>query len=155
MTQTFDLGDTTYFFPLMEQTDRRLGFCNPEHDGFAAVAFSRKGGKPERRFDEEGAPLCDAGLAMVHQFSYNDHTTAIIPYRRAKCVCPLLHPQSNGQSCPIAHKNWPKGVCNGAKMVLPQFDVVGELHLSIYILYCTGEQRPRWSTSQRATCATD
>ena len=26
LTQTFDKGDTTYFFPLMEQTERRLGF---------------------------------------------------------------------------------------------------------------------------------
>lgn len=132
MTQTFDKGDTTYFFPLMEQVERRLGFRppygaldagfdafyvydyfhNPGHEGFAAVAFSGKGGKPHRQFDEAGLPLCDAGLAMPLKFTYTDRTTAIIPYERAKHLCPLLHPQPNGQTCPIAHKNWPKGGCS-------------------------------------------
>lgn len=131
MTQTFDKGDTHYFFPLMEQVEKRLGFRprygaldaafdafyvydyfhNPDHDGFAAVPFSEKGGKPCRQFDEEGIPLCDAGLAMSLKFTYTDNTTAIIPYRRAKYVCPLLHPQPNGRSCPVNHKKWPKGGC--------------------------------------------
>jgi hypothetical protein len=131
MTQPFDKGDTTYFFPLMAQVERRLGgkprygaldaafdawyvydyFHSPDHDGFAAVPFSLKGGKPNRHFDQDGLPLCDAGLAMPLKFTYLDNTTAIIPYRRAKHVCPLLYPQPNGQTCPIAHKNWPKGGC--------------------------------------------
>jgi hypothetical protein len=131
MTQTFDKGDTTYFFPLMEQAERRLGFRPPfgaldaaydafyvydyfhslEQDGFAAIPFSEKGGKSTRRFDEQGLPLCEAGLAMPLKFTYTDRTTAIIPYQRAKHVCPLLHPQPNGQTCPIAHKNWPNGGC--------------------------------------------
>ena len=65
-------------------------FQHPDHDGFAAVPFSSKGGKPHRLFDPDGLPLCEAGLSMPHKFSYNDRTTAIIPYRRAKHVCPLL-----------------------------------------------------------------
>lgn len=131
MTQTFDKADVSYFFPLMAQVERRLGFRphygaldaafdafyvydyfhNPAHEGFAAVAFSEKGGKPHRHFDETGLPLCDAGLAMPLKFTFTDRTTAIIPYERAKHVCPLLHPQPNGQICPIAHKNWVKGGC--------------------------------------------
>jgi hypothetical protein len=131
LTQTFDRGDTTYFFPLMAEVERRLGFrprygaldagfdafyvhdyfYDPEHGGFAAVPFSEKGGKPHRQFNEDGLPLCDAGLAMPLKFTYQDRTTAIIPYERAKHVCPLLQPQPDGHVCPIAHKNWSKGGC--------------------------------------------
>lgn len=131
MTQTFDKGDTTYFFPLMEQVKKRLGFKprygtldaafdafyiydyfhSPDHDGFAAVPLSEKGGKPYRKFDENGLPLCDAGLSMPLKFAYHDRTTTIIPYERAKHVCPLLYPQATDQTCPIVHKNWVKGGC--------------------------------------------
>ena len=130
-TQTFDRGDTTFFFPLMEQTEQRLGyrprfgaldaafdafyvydyFHHPEHDGFAAVPFCEKGRNARRSFDHQGLPLCGAGLAMPLKFSYNDRTTAIIPYRRAKHVCPLLHPEPDGRICPIQHKKWAKGGC--------------------------------------------
>lgn len=133
MTQTFDKGDTTYFFPLMKQVERRLGFRprygaldaaydafyvydhfhSPDHNGFAAVPFSEKGNKKvHRQFDPDGLPLCAAGLAMPLKFTYQDRTTAIIPYERAKHVCPLLFPQPNGQSCPVDHPQWPKGGCS-------------------------------------------
>ncbi len=131
LTQTFDKGDVTYFFPLMQQTERRLGFRprygaldagfdafyvydyfhSPDHAGFAAVAFSEKGHKPQRKFDPEGLPLCEAALAMPLKFTYQDRTTAIIPYQRAKHVCPLLYPTPNGQTCPINHAQWPQGGC--------------------------------------------
>lgn len=158
LTQTFDKGDTTYFFPLMEQTERRLGFRprygaldaafdafyvydyfhRPDHDGFAAVAFSEKGGKPHRQFYQEGLPLCDAGLAMPLKLTYTDRTTAIIPYRRAKHVCPLLHPTANGRTCPIDHKRWPKGGCTTHLAASPgarirhQLDRNGEPYKSVY-----------------------
>lgn len=132
MTQTFDKGETTFFFPLMEQVERRLGFRprfgaldaafdafyvydyfhSPEHDGFAAVPFSQKGGNVLRQFDADGRPLCAVGLSMPCKFTYLDRTSAIIPYRRAKYVCPLLYPEPNGQTCPIDHANWPKGGCS-------------------------------------------
>lgn len=131
LTQTFDQGDTTYFFPLLEQVERRLGFRpryaaldaafdafyiydhfhSDEHDGFAAVPFSQKGGRPSRQFDEEGLPLCEAGLAMPLKQRYTDRTSVIIPYQRARHVCPLLFPQPTGHTCPINHKKWPKGGC--------------------------------------------
>lgn len=131
LTQTFDKGETTYFFPLMAQTERRLGFRpqygaldkgfdafyvydhfhNPGHDGFAAIPFTEKGTNSRRQFDAAGLPLCAAGLAMPLKFTYMDRTTAIIPYRRARHVCPLLFPQPDGRICPIDHKNWPQGGC--------------------------------------------
>ena len=157
-TQTFDKGDTTYFFLLMEQVERRLGFRplygaldaafdafyvydyfhSPDHDGFAAVPFSRKGGNPDRQFDEHGTPLCAAGLPMAHKFTYNDRTTAIIPYRRAKYVCPLLHPKPSGEQCPIEHKRWPKGGCathlaeTAGSRIRHQLDRESEAYKSVY-----------------------
>lgn len=131
MTQTFDKGDTTYFFPLMKQVEERLGFRptyftadaafdafyiyeyfhNPETGGFAAVPFSQKGGKPDRTFDENGDPVCEAGLPMSLKITFNDNTTSIIPYRRQRYACPLLLPEKTGEECPIAHKKWGKGGC--------------------------------------------
>jgi len=132
LTQTFDHGETTYFFPLMAQTERRLGFRplygaldagfdafyvydffhSPQHTGFAAVPFAEKGGNGRRQFDAAGLPLCAAGLPMPLKFTYMDRTTTIIPYRRAKHVCPLLFPEPNGLVCPIEHHNWGKGGCS-------------------------------------------
>lgn len=158
MTQTFDHGDTTYFFPLMERTEQRLGFRprygaldagfdafyvydyfhSPDHDGFAAVAFSEKGGKPHRQFDEQGLPLCDAKLPMPLKFTYQDRTTAIIPYQRAKHVCPLLHPAPTGQCCPLQHKQWPKGGCATHLAATPgsrirhQLDREGQTYKAVY-----------------------
>lgn len=131
LTQTFDHGDTTYFFPLMAQVEKRLGFRprfgaldagfdafyvhdyfhSDDHDGFAAVPFSEKGGKPSRQFAEDGRPLCAAALPMHLKFVYTDRTTAIIPYQRAKYVCPLLDSQSDAAGCPVDHKLWPKNGC--------------------------------------------
>jgi hypothetical protein len=158
MTQTFDKGETTFFFPLMEQVERRLGFRprfgaldaafdafyvydyfhSPEHDGFAAVPFSQKGGNALRHFDENGWPLCAAGLSMPCKFTYLDRTSAIIPYRRAKYVCPLLYPEPDGRSCPIDHANWPKGGCSTSIADTPgarirhQLDRNSETYQAVY-----------------------
>jgi hypothetical protein len=159
ITQTFDKGDTTYFFPLMEQVERRLGFRprygaldaafdafyiydffnSEEHDGFAAIPFSEKGVKTVRRqFDEAGLPLCAAGLSMPLKFTYNDRTTAIIPYRRAKHVCPLYHPEPTDEPCPIKHKKWVKGGCSTHLAATPgarirhQLDREGEKYKTVY-----------------------
>ena len=81
LTQPFDQGDATYFFPLMTQTEARLGakprfgtfdaafdawyvyaYFYRENDplgGMAAVPFSQKGGYKAkgRQFDPNGLPL--------------------------------------------------------------------------------------------------
>lgn len=127
LTQTFDRPDISYFFPLMAETERRLG-RKPRfgafdaafdawyvHDyfieagGFAAVPFSGKGGD-QHAFDEAGLPLCQAGLAMPCASSFMNYR-GLVPQRQGRYVCPLLHPEPDGQTCPCHHKNWPKGGC--------------------------------------------
>ncbi len=131
MTQPFNRADISYFFPLMADVERRLGFrpqfgafdCafdafyvyeyfhSDQNDGFAAVPLAKKGGCKERFFDPSGLPLCKAGLAMPCKFTFTDRTRAIIKHKRGKYVCPLLFPQANGKSCPVDHERWEKGGC--------------------------------------------
>lgn len=129
LTQPFDQSDVSYFFPLMSETERRLGFRPKfgafdaafdafyvyeyfhadQHDGFAAVPFSERGGY-RRTFDDQGLPLCQAGLPMPLKYTFWSKTT-LVHHQRGRYVCPLLFPQEIGQSCPVNHKNWPKGGC--------------------------------------------
>jgi hypothetical protein len=134
MTQPFDQGDVTYFFPLMHQAEQRLGFrprfgtfdaafdawyvyahFHREDDpqAFAAVPFSEKGGYKAkgRQFSPEGLPLCAARLPMPLKFTYIDRTTCIIEHERGKYVCPLRFPEPSADTCPVNHKQWPKGGC--------------------------------------------
>jgi hypothetical protein len=133
LTQPFDQADVTYFFPLMAQTEQRLGFKprfgafdaaldafyvydyfhSDLHEGFAAVPFSEKGGYKanQRQFDENGLPCCKAGLFMPLKLTFTDRTRAIIEHERGKYVCPLLFPEPTGQTCPIDHDRWKKGGC--------------------------------------------
>jgi hypothetical protein len=138
-TQTFDRNDITYFFPLMQQTQRRLGFRPKfgafdaafdafyvyayfdEDEGFAAVHLSRRN-KVERSFNKEGLPLCEAGLAMPLKSTFICRTTAV-EHQRGRYACPLLFPQSVAEACPLNHKKWAKGGCivtmptsNGARI---------------------------------------
>jgi hypothetical protein len=134
LTQTFDRGDTTYFFPLMRDTEARLGF-HPrwgtfdaafdawyvyeyfyradDPQAFAAVPFAEKGRmkQQDRQFSPEGLPICEAGLAMPCKGTFTDRTRAIIEHERGKYVCPRLFPEATGEACPKQHKNWAKGGC--------------------------------------------
>ena len=135
MTQPFDQGDVTYFFPLMAQVEQRLGYRprygtfdaafdawyvyahfyreNQPDYGFAAVPFSEKGGYTvkQRQFDAQGLPLCKAGLAMPLQYTYTDRTTCLVEHARGKYVCPLRFPQVTAQRCPVRHPNAKKQGC--------------------------------------------
>lgn len=129
LTQTFDHSDVSYLFPLMAETERRLGF-RPKFGafdaafdafytyeyfhaagGFAAVPLVEKGKCVKRLFNPQGLPLCAANKPMPLKATYLDRTTAIIEYQRGQYVCPLLFPQSNGEICPIADPHWSKGGC--------------------------------------------
>jgi hypothetical protein len=129
LTQPFDRGDVTYFYPLMTDTERRLGF-RPKyaaldaafdafyiydyfHDvgGFAAVPFSQRGGYTARRFDDQGQPFCEADLPMPLKNTFIDHASTLFDHERGRYACPLLFPQPSGQTCPVNHKNWAKGGC--------------------------------------------
>lgn len=135
LTQPFDCGDLSYFFPLMTTTEQRLGFrprwgtfdaafdafyvyeyfYRPDDPGaFAAVPFSEKGGYKvtDRQFAPDGCPLCRAGLPMHLQSTFTDRTSALIEHERAKYTCPLRQPDTPPDSvCPINHKNWTKKGC--------------------------------------------
>ena len=158
LTQTFDQADISYFFPLMEAVERRLGFrpCygafdaafdafyvydyfdSEEHDGFAAVPYSEKGGSTRRAFSAEGLPLCAASLPMPLKFTFHDRTTTLIPHVRARYACPLLFPEANGQACPVAHKRWAKGGCLTTMAYTPgaqirhQLDRQSQLYQTVY-----------------------
>jgi hypothetical protein len=135
MTQPFDHGDLTYFSPLMQQTEQRLGhkprygtfdaafdawyvysYFSAENgisDGMAAVPFSEKGGYKAngRHFTSDGLPLCAAGLPMPLQFTYTDRSTCLVEHQRGKYVCPLHFHQASPPPCPIAHPNWSNYGC--------------------------------------------
>jgi len=127
LTQTFDHDDLTYFFPLLNQVERRLGHkppsgaCDAAFDafyvyeyfhragGFAAVPFVARGGF-RRVFDPDGLPLCQAGLPMPLKSTYRCKTT-LVEHERGRYGCPLLLPEPSGQTCPINHNQWSKGGC--------------------------------------------
>jgi hypothetical protein len=117
MTQPFDKSDVSYFFPLMQQTEQRLGF-RPRFgsfDAFAAVPFSEKGGYKSRKFDPHGLPICQAGLAMPLLFTYTDRTVTLIEHQRGKYVSPFFSKNATNkfikQSCPVHHQRARKGGC--------------------------------------------
>jgi hypothetical protein len=130
LTLPFDQPDVAYFAPLMAETERRLGFRprygafdaaydafyvyehfhrddQPLEAGFAAVPRSNRGGK-RRQFDDQGLPLCEAGLAMPLKYTFICRTTRV-EHERGRYVCPLVFPEPTGEACPVQHKNWPKG----------------------------------------------
>jgi hypothetical protein len=129
LTLPFDQPDVAYFFPLMHLTEQRLGFRpkyaafdaafdafyiyeyfhSDDHDGFAAIPFVQHGGH-KRTFDPDGLPLCQAGLAMPLKSTFWSKTGRI-EHEKGRHACPLLFPEPTGQSCPIEHKQWPKGGC--------------------------------------------
>jgi len=135
MTQPFDQSDVTYFFPLMQQTEERLGYRpryatfdaafdawyvyahfyreNDPLAGFAAVPFSEKGGytAKQRQFAPNGLPLCAAGFAMPVQFTYTDRTTCLVEHERGKYICPLPRGRTGRVACPIHHANARRGGC--------------------------------------------
>ena len=106
MTQPFDCGDVSYFFPLMQQVEARLGYKPPYgtfdaafdawyvyayfHDeseptrGFAVVPFSEKGGFQvnARTFSPAGLPICEAGFAMPLKFAFTDRTSCLVEHAR-------------------------------------------------------------------------
>ena len=133
LTLPFNRADVAYFFPLMAQTERNLGFRprigtfdaafdafyvyeyfyrDDDPGAFAAVPFVQKGGykATDRRFGPapERLPLCAAGLPMPLRFTYTDRTVTLIEHQRGKYTCPL---QAQDAVCPVNHERWPKGGC--------------------------------------------
>ena len=151
LTQPFDKGDATYFLPLMKQVEERLGqrprygALDMAYDahyvyeyfrqagGFAAVPLAKRG-DTSRQFDEQGLPLCKAGLSMPLKGTFICNSTAV-QHERGHYVCALLalrqrakarsadesaDPGAAGQpatipqmppACPIGDPHWAKGGC--------------------------------------------
>lgn len=109
LTQTFNKADASYFFPLMTDTERRLGFrphfgafdggfdafyvYDPFHrDGqaiefaFAAVPFAERGARRRRGFDPNGLPLCHAGLPMALKSTFINRTS-FVEHERGRYAC--------------------------------------------------------------------
>ena len=131
LTQPFNCSDVSYFFPLMADTERRLGFRprfgafdaafdawyvyeffhrDDEKGGFAAVPFSQKGGH-KRSFSPDGLPLCKAGLPMPLKLTFMVRKGVLVPHQKGRYACPLFFPQPTGQACPIDDPHAAKGGC--------------------------------------------
>ena len=155
LTQTFDKSDPSYFFPLLEQVEQRLGFRPPfgtadagfdafyiydyfhsdDHDGFAAIPLRQI--NKRRQFDEQGLPLCAANLPMPLKGSFINRSS-LVQHRRGRYVCPLLYPEPTGAACPVDHAKWTDGGC---RLVMPtavgariryQLDRESERYKAIY-----------------------
>lgn len=127
-SQTFDHGDASYFFPLMQQTERNLGHAprfgalDKAYDtfyvheyfhnagGFAAVPWADSAAH-KKCFDEHGLPLCPAGLAMPLKSTFWQKSNCLVPHQDGRFVCPLTCPDAGDLPCPIAHANALKGGC--------------------------------------------
>jgi hypothetical protein len=155
-TRPFNESDPSYFHPLLDQVEARLG-RKPRYGawdtafdaqyvydyfhhagGFAAVPLNpgRLGGV--RQFDPDDRPLCAAGLAMPQLMLYMDRTSGLVPHQREKCGCPLLYPEPTGAVCPIADPHWEKGGCKttianskGAR-IRHQLDREGQAYKQLY-----------------------
>ena len=129
LTQPFDCADVSYFHPLMQKTEQRLGFrprfgtfdaafdafyvyehFHPEsdnwQDGFAAVPFSKRNTR-RKTFSPDGAPHCEADLPMHLQRTYMNNTS-MVPHERAVYTCPII---GQRDACPVDHKKWTQGGC--------------------------------------------
>lgn len=127
LTQTFNQSDVSYFYPLMSLVEKRLGFRPPwgtadaafdafyiyayyhEAGGFAAIPLAERG-KTNLQFDDQGLPLCEAGLSMPLKQTFMNRSS-LVAHERGRYACPLLFPEPTGTVCPIDHKRWPEGGC--------------------------------------------
>lgn len=155
-TQPFNCPDVSYFFPLMDATERRLGF-RPRfgafdaafdahyvyahfhqddalwQEGFAAVPYTQRNGTP-RTFSSEGHPICAAGAIMHLQFQFTRRTT-LYEHECDHYICPY---KGSDVSCPINHVRWAKGGCTTRLPSGPgsrlrhQIDRKSDLYRTIY-----------------------
>lgn len=131
LTQPFNCSDVSYFFPLMADTERRLGFRprfgafdaafdawyvyeffhrDDEKGGGAAVPFSQKGGH-KRSFSPDGLPLCKAGLPMPLKLTFMVRKGVLVPHQKGRYACPLFFPEPTGQACPLDDPHAAKDGC--------------------------------------------
>ena len=138
-TQPFNEGDVTYFRPLYQQTVIALNMfptnitadaafdawyvydAAARHGGIGAVPLNGHGHQ-RVRYDHDAVPICDKGLRMVPGFQF-DHTYG---YRAQQFLCPLLHPQSTGETCD--HPQFVKGM--GCKKT-PNWELGAQMRVTL------------------------
>jgi hypothetical protein len=155
LTQPFNCSDVSYFYPLMADVERRLGFRPPfaaldaafdawyvykhfhQAGGFAAVPLVAKGGH-RRTFDPDGLPLCKAKLPMPLKLTFMVRKGVLVPHQKGRYVCPLFFPEPTGQVCPIDDPHAAKGGCTttlatsiGAR-IRYQLDREGQAYKDLY-----------------------
>ena len=119
-TQTFREGDVTYYRSLYQQTINTLNLFPTNitadaafdawyiyhacalHGGIAAIPLNQHG-HPTFKRDTDGVPFCPKNMRMVPTKQF-DHTNG---YRAQRYQCPLLFPQTTGQTCD--HEQFAKG----------------------------------------------
>lgn len=149
-TLPFNEGDVTYFRPLYQQTVLALKQYPihitadaaydawyvyeqaVRHGGIAAIPLNAHTANPSLR-DRDGVPLCPKGLRMLPTLHFA-HTSG---YRAQRFQCPLLYPQSTGETCDhpqflkgkgcVKDLNWERG---GLQRVL--LDRSAPLYKAIY-----------------------
>ncbi|MGQ9925795.1 MAG: hypothetical protein ACUVS4_02885 [Chloroflexaceae bacterium] len=154
-TRPFNESDPSYFFPLMAQVEERLGrrprfgTWDAAYDahyvydyfdqagGFAAVPKMENPRQGQRTFAEDGTPLGAAGLPMTLQFTYA-YRSGLVPHQKERFRCPLLHPEPNGQPCPIADPHFVDGGCRtdiaqgAGSRIRWQLDREGDAYRQLY-----------------------
>ena len=48
---------------------------------------------------------------MPLKSTFDKKRHCLVPHEVGRFACPLLFPQANGETCPVAHKNWDQGGC--------------------------------------------
>jgi hypothetical protein len=131
LTLAFDRPDVAYFFPLLADTERRLGFrpryaaLDASYDAWYVYAHFQQAKQPwtyafaavpltnrnsHSQFAPEGLPLCAAGLPMPVKNTFFSKS-AFVPHERAHHHCPLQYPTVTAEACPVNDKHWAKGGC--------------------------------------------
>jgi hypothetical protein len=156
-TRPFNQSDISYFQPLMDMVEARLGrrprfgAWDCAYDahyvyeyfhqagGFAAVPFNPGKKGADRTFASDGTPLCAAELPMTIQFTYQ-HRSDLVEHTREKYRCPLLFPSATGVVCPIADAHFAKGGCTttiaagAGSRIRHQLDRAGDAYKDLYAL---------------------
>ncbi|HEV7236367.1 MAG TPA: transposase [Ktedonobacteraceae bacterium] len=155
-TQPFNEGDVTYFRPLYRQSVLALDLyptnvtadaafdawyvyhCAALHGGMGAVPLNQHAHRVYER-DADGTPRCPKGLRMQATFHFQ-HTNG---YRAHRFRCPLLFPQTTGDTCD--HAQFAKG-CGCVKDV--NAELGGQMRVTL------DRQGPQYRAiyNQRTSC---
>ena len=130
LTQTFDHGDATYFFPLMappnaaSAADRATApSTRPMTPSTSISTSTRPAALPpclsarraaqDPQLQPRGLPLCAAGLPMPLKFTFTDRTRPWSSMSAASTSVPCDNPelQPAAPTCPVNDARWPTGGC--------------------------------------------